>query len=128
MIDCRRDYPGLRIAASELYVESFLREDLDDVLEGTPREYAVETLVRALPKRTVAHGYYQWVSYLLWLRSVTALPGAGLELLADEAEGLLVVNAAENDFRRTHPPCWKCGVLNEASAFSCRKCSAEFKR
>jgi ribosomal protein L40E len=76
----------------------------------------------------VGHGYYQWVGYLLWLRAVTALPGAGISLLADEAEGLLIVADAERDFRMHHPSCFKCGALNEETAFSCRKCQAEFKR
>jgi|SRR6185437_2277879 len=128
IIDCRRDFPALRIAAAEIFIEAFLRKDLEEVIEGSLRENAVDALVRALPKRSVAHGYYAWISYLLWLRSVTELPGAGIALLADEAEGLLVLNQAENEFKRQHPPCWKCGALNEEAAFSCRKCGAEFKR
>jgi hypothetical protein len=128
VIDCRRDYAGLRIAAAETFVESFLRAELDEVLQGTPREHAVSALVNAAPQRSVGHGYYQWVGYLLWLRAVTALPGAGISLLADEAEGLLIVADAERDFRMHHPSCFKCGALNEETAFSCRKCQAEFKR
>jgi hypothetical protein len=128
MLDCRRDYRGLRIAAAETFVESFLRGSLDEVLQGSPRETAVESLVEAMPQRSVSYGYFGWVAYLLWLRAVTALPGAGIALLADEAEGLLIVADAERDFRAHHPPCWKCGALNEESAFSCRKCQAEFKR
>jgi hypothetical protein len=128
MIDCRRDYPGLRIAAAEIYIESFLRRDLDEVLAGSLRESAVEALVKAMPPRSVSHGYYQWVSYLLWLRSVTGLPSAEIELMADEAEGLIVVADAERDFRAHHPSCFKCGTLNDESACSCRKCQVEFGR
>jgi ribosomal protein L40E len=128
MIDCRTDYPGLRTAAAEMYVESFLRKDLDELLEGSTREGAVEALGKVLPARSVAHGYYQWVAYLMWLRSVTALPGAQIELMADEAEGLLVLADAEREFRNCHPSCFKCGALNEEAAWSCRKCQAEFKR
>jgi len=127
VIDCRRDFKGLRIAAAEMFVESFLRKDLDGLLEG-PRATAIEDLVRASPKRSVSMGYYGWVSYLLWLRAIVELPGAGIVLLADEAEGLLVVDDAENEFRRQHPSCGKCGALNEESAFSCRRCQVEFSR
>lgn len=128
MIDCRRDYPGLRVAAAETFVESFLRSSLDEVLLGTPHKEAVDALARAMPKRSVSFGYYGWVSYLMWLRAVAALPSAGIVLMADEAEGLLVLADAEREFRAHHPSCWKCGALNEESAFSCRKCQAEFKR
>ena len=128
MIDCRRDYPGLRIAAAEMYIESFLRGSLDEVLEGSTREGAIEALGKIIPTRSVAHGYYQWVLYLMWLRSVTALPCAEIELMADEAEGLIVVADAERDFRNSHPGCFKCGALNEESAWSCRKCQVEFSR
>jgi ribosomal protein L40E len=128
MIDCRRDFGGLRVAAAEMFVEAFLGSDLDEVLKGSLRENAVDALMHATPKRSVSQGYFLWVGYLLWLRSVTALPGSGIELMADEAEGLLVVNEAEAEFRRQHPSCWKCGALNEASACSCRRCQAEFKR
>jgi hypothetical protein len=127
MIDCRRDYQGLRTAAGEMYIESFLRKELDEVLESCTREGAIEAIAKIIPRRTVAHGYYQWVSYLLWLRSVSALPGSGLELMADEAEGLLVVADAEREFRRDHPSCYKCGTLNEITAFSCRECMAQLK-
>jgi ribosomal protein S27AE len=128
MIDCRRDYPGLRIAAAEMFIESFLRKDLDEVLEGSLRESAIEALAKATPPRSVAYGYYQWMSYLMWLRAVTALPGSRIELMADEAEGLLVLDDAEREFRNQHPACPKCGALNEEAAWSCRKCQAEFKR
>jgi ribosomal protein L40E len=128
MIDVRRDYPGLRIAAAEMFIESFLREALDEVLEGSHRTHAIEALVNAMPKRSVSYGYYQWVGYLWWLRGVTALPGCALELKADEAEGLLVLNDAEREFRNQHPPCFKCGALNEEGACSCRKCQARFQR
>jgi hypothetical protein len=128
MIDVRRDFPGLRIAAAEMFIESFLRKDMDDVLSGSMRNYAIEALAKAMPARTVSLGYYRWVGYLLWLRSITALPGSGIELMGDESEGILVVNDAEREFRNRHPPCGKCGALNEESAWSCKKCQVEFKR
>jgi ribosomal protein L40E len=127
VIDVRRDYAGLRIAAGEMYVEMFVQAELDEVLAATdtPRA-ACEAVVKMMPRRSIAQGYYGWVGYLQWLRAMCDLPGAGIELLADEAQGLLVLAEAERAFRRTHPACWKCGALNEAETSGCRKCGAAF--
>jgi hypothetical protein len=128
MIDVRRDFAGLRIAAAELYEEAFVRKEFEHSLRELP--LAAESVlgeVESYAPRSISQGFYLWVQYLLWLKSVCALPGCALELLADEAEGLLAVTDAEREFRKAHPSCWKCGELNVRDASYCRSCSADFK-
>jgi hypothetical protein len=127
VIDVRRDFAGLKIAAAELYIESFLRPDLEASLIGCDPERAVEAVSKTNPPRSVSQGYYLWVMYLMWLKSVMGLPGQQIELYGDEAEGLLVLADAERAFRKEHPSCYKCGALNMKHAGSCRECGAEFK-
>jgi len=125
VIDIRRDYAGLRIAAAQMYVESFLQKEVDTLMRDATPEAAAEAKAKIVPARTVSVGYFHWVSYLLWLKSILALPGNGLQLYADEAEGLMMLADAEHEFRRQHPSCPRCGSLNESFAGACRECFAE---
>jgi ribosomal protein L40E len=125
MIDGRRDFKGLRLAAAEMYIEWYLERDREHDMRDIPPERVAEALA-SYPSRKLSPGYYRWAEYLFWLRNVCSLDGCRLELLADEAEGLLVLAEAEREFRRTHAPCFKCGDFNDTGASYCRRCGVKF--
>lgn len=127
MIDPRRDFIGLRTATDELLQEGYRRPDLQRVLDNSRPDQAAEIIVKLMPMRSVAEGYYVWIGYLCWLRLVMTLPGVLLELNGDEVEGLLILQDAQRKFDNEHPRCHRCGTQNEKNAGICRECMTEMK-
>jgi ribosomal protein L40E len=127
VIDPRRDFSGLRIAAGELLDEGYRSPDFKRLVTQARGEAMVGVIEKLMPVRTVAEGYYVWIGYLCWLRLVMTLPGLKLELNADEVEGLLVLQEAQRQFDNNHKRCYHCGVQNEKSAGTCRECMTELK-
>lgn len=121
MIHPARDLPGLKAAAMEFFVEAMDAPDVERAI-GRARETMAqsEELVKLERPRTLAAGYYDWVSYLLWLE---AMRGSGVQyaLLASEVNGLMAVRAARREFEDKYPACEKCG-RNNRKFTTCRGC------
>ena len=107
MILVSQDVEGIRMAALEIFEESMNSADLERRLSRLgPDDPQV---LKLLPQRDLADGYYDWALYLLWLKSKM---NAGVEfemLYADEAEGLSALSLAMQDFEKKHPRCACCG-------------------
>jgi hypothetical protein len=129
-IDVTRDMDGLRKALSEMlergFAQSRMSRSLDDSDEG-----GRERMFGSLPPLTLSPGYYKRAEYLLWLEKCK--DGGLLDqmggLTMAEADGLLAVAEARNEFERNHPPCGVCGARQETPfATSCCKYNTEFVR
>jgi hypothetical protein len=116
----------LEKAAEEFLAEGYEYQTAAKILEKTAPEHLEEARRKLLPPRTVPDGCFVWLSYLIWLDDILEVV-PGLQLLASEAEGLLVLRRARNRFLNTHPPCPHCGLPNEAHADRCRECMGEIK-
>jgi hypothetical protein len=126
-----QDMDGVREAAVELMVESLKQEDVDRVVENLILHDAEpETLAKAVPRRSLSAAYYEWATYLMWIRGMRD-SGVEMEILADEAEGLRAIEAARQEFERDYPGCPQCGTRQYSRfAMSCRKsaCGAKFEK
>lgn len=124
MIVVRHDYTGLRQAALELLEAEFTQEDLERRAKNIDASDLAQ-FEKLVPRRTLSPGYYEHVSYLVWLKKMQDA-GAGLALTADEVEGLASVKSAYSEFERKHPPCPHCGTLQSwAGSKRCHKCTKE---
>lgn len=127
-----QDINGIRQAALELMVESLGADDLARQIESIMSDddlmaYAV-SLAKTVPVRTVADGFYDYAAYLFWIRSMIDAD-VELTILAEEAEGLRALAAAQQEFERDHPPCSQCGERQfSRTAIRCRSCRMEFKK
>ncbi|HWR37698.1 MAG TPA: hypothetical protein VN622_17685 [Clostridia bacterium] len=122
------DLIGVRTAALELYAEQ-LREQECGALEDRQKRPLTEAVRNSFRKdRTLAEGYYDWVLYLLKLKDqISVGVDVGIQLSADEVDGLRSVEAAFQEFRREHPPCPRCGALNRSFAVVCWNCRTKMK-
>ena len=120
---------GVRQAALELMKESLGAEDTERQLDNLCAQDADEaTLAKVIPVRTMADGFYDFASYLLWVRGILDA-NVEMSIAADEAEGLRALEAARQQFERDHPACLQCGRRQYSStAMRCRngRCGAEF--
>jgi hypothetical protein len=126
-----QDMESVRQAALELMVESLKEEDtgrqLGSLLQQES-EVAPETLIKIVPARKLASGFYEFAAYLMWLRGMNEAD-VELTIFADEAEGLLALRAARQDFEQSHPACPRCSVRQYSSTpIVCRKCGMNFKK
>jgi len=123
---------GIRQAALELMEESLGADDLARQIESLSAEedlmaYAV-SLAKTVPVRSVASGFYDYAAYLFWIRSMIDAD-VELTILAEEAEGLRALAAAQQEFERDHPACPQCGARQQSSTpIRCRVCRMEFKK
>jgi hypothetical protein len=126
-----QDMNGVRQAALELMVESLGAKDVERVLSNLRAQDADEfTLAKALPVRDLPDAYYDFASYILWLRSMRN-SGVEVSILADEAEGLLAIEDARQEFELSHPACSQCRTRQYSStAIRCRNsmCGMEFRK
>lgn len=112
--------------------ESLGADDLARQIESLSAEedlmaYAV-ALAKTVPVRSVASGFYDYAAYLFWIRSMIDAD-VELTILAEEAEGLRALAAAQQEFERDHPECPQCGARQHSStAIRCRVCRMEFKK
>lgn len=114
---------GVRIAALEIFEESLNSERLQRQISRLKPDD--QQILKLLPTRKLADGYYDWACYLLWLRNKM---GAGVkfaEIFADEAEGLSAISLAMQDFEREHPHCPACGQRGYKGMRRCPHCSRE---
>lgn len=122
---------GVRQAALELMEESLGAEDVERQLDNLSAQDAdVSAIVKVLPVRTMADGFYDFASYILWIRSMIG-SNVEMQLKADEAEGLCAIESAWNEFERDHPSCPQCGKRQYSStATRCRngRCGMEFRK
>lgn len=127
-----QDMDCVRQAALELMVESLEADNCARQIQSIMSEqdlmaYAV-SLAKMVPLRTVAAGFYDYASYLFWVRSMMDV-NVDIQILAEEAEGLRAIEAARYDFERDHPPCPQCGARQYSSTpIKCRSCRMEFKK
>lgn len=126
-IDPARDAEGIQTALRELLEESLAFARVKGSME-TAGDETREMMIRSLPPRTLAAGYYRMAEHLLWLeariKSVMTLP-----LAAYEMEGIVSLARVRREFEHDHPPCFQCGELQLGRfATSCHACGAEFKR
>jgi|SRR5581483_3719754 len=117
------DFENLRVAAREWYEEGWAILKISPSLNSTNRG---EMIKRALPERSLAAGYYAWIGYLRWLADANEI-ARFVKLSGAEVEGIRIVNAARDEFARSHPSCHRCGATNDKFAMRCRECKAEFK-
>jgi hypothetical protein len=122
---------GVRQAALELMVESLDAEDVERQLDNLRAQDAdEETLAKVMPMRTMADGFYDFASYILWIRGLID-SNVEIPIMADEAEGLRALEAARQEFERSHPACPQCGTRQYSStAMRCRKsrCGMDFRK
>jgi hypothetical protein len=124
-----QDMESVRQAALELMVESLKREDTERQIGNLhAQEAGPEMLMKVAPALTLAHGFYEYASYLMWLRGMIEAD-VELPIYADEAEGLVAIQAARQEFERSHPGCPQCGVRQYSTTpILCRKCGMNFKK
>jgi hypothetical protein len=124
-----QDIPGITQAARELMEESLRQEDMERVLENLLLQDAdFATLAKAYPVRHLAEGYYEYATYILWMRGKLDA-GLQMSIMADEADGLCAIEAARQQFDRDHPACPQCGKRQYSSTpIRCRsiRCGMEF--
>jgi len=122
---------GIRQAALELMEESLGAEDVERQLDNLCAQDADEaTLEKVIPVRTMADGFYEFASYLLWVRGILDA-NVEMSITADDAEGLRALEAARQQFERDHPACPQCGTRQYSSTeMRCRKgrCGMEFQK
>jgi NADH pyrophosphatase NudC (nudix superfamily) len=122
---------GVRQAALELMVESLGAEDVERQLDNLRAQDAdEETLAKVMPMRTMADGFYDFAGYILWIRGLID-SNVEIPIMADEAEGLRALAAAQQEFERDHPACPQCGTRQYSStAMRCRKsrCGMDFRK
>jgi len=86
-------------------------------------------MLRSLPERKLSPGFYRLGEYLLWLEQNIRATVPFESMAAFEAQGLCVLSRARNDFESNHPPCGRCGELQDGRfALMCWSCGLEFKR
>ena len=127
-----QDINAVREAAVELMKESLKEGDIERQIENVLLHGGAEesTLAKLMPVRTVADGFYNFATYLMWLRGMMD-SGVEIVLTADEAEGLCAIEAARQEFERDHPACPQCGLRQYSRfAMSCRSsaCGAKFEK
>lgn len=130
MIDTVRDTEGVYKALLEMFEEDFVRQRIERSTSSA-RPETRERLEQGIPLRTLSPGYYRFASHLLFLetgRKLGIILDAG-RLAAFEAEGLVALDRARRKFEERHPPCSRCGSLQD-TAFQpeCNKCGAKFIR
>ncbi|MGB8887113.1 MAG: hypothetical protein WCC87_10350 [Candidatus Korobacteraceae bacterium] len=132
--DLARDEVGLKQALLDLFEESLAWSRLQSSLEKGD-ERSRESKLRSLPERKLSPGFYRLGEYLLWLERRIQAAGPLLRLCGGEsiagfeAEGLCVLSQARNEFERKHPPCGRCGELQDGRfVLMCWSCGLEFKR
>jgi hypothetical protein len=123
-----RDERGLKEALLSLFEESLAFSRMESAL-NTSGDDDRERMVRSLPERTLSPGFYRVGEYLLWLDRHLRLQVPCERMQAFEAEGLCILAQARAEFERNHPPCHKCGELQDGRfALMCWSCGTEFKR
>src|SRR3954467_15924046 len=103
MINVARDYEGLSQAAYEYFDEGLAYERARTIaLRVGDGERMNEEVFEQLAesKRTLAHGYYPRVDYLLDLEAMLEI--APFQLYVDELYGLRAVKGARAKFRAEH--------------------------
>lgn len=121
-----RDYPNLRIAASEAFEQGWAWHGAMRTLRRGRVADQTEFLQRVIPQRSLAEGYYAWIDYLIWL-SATHDIVPFRELSAIEVEGIKIIRAARDKFLSDRVRCGKCGSLNDKHALACSECGERFK-
>jgi hypothetical protein len=121
-----RDYAGLRIAAREYFEEGWAFRKAERTLMLNRVNDPAGFMAKSLPRRSLAHGYYEWIGYLAWLSSMHELVRFR-DLLVMEAEGILIVRRARDEFMGKKMHCGKCGGLNEKIAICCAECGVKFR-
>jgi hypothetical protein len=127
-IDVTRDSAGLRQAVRELlergFAESRISASLDDADDD-----GQERMFGSLPPLTLSPGYYKRAEFLLWLEEQKKVGVTGGDWQLSEAEGLVAVAQARQEFERLHPACGTCGALQDGQfSTSCCRCGVEFMK
>lgn len=126
-----QNFDAVRQAALELMKESLKAEDIERQIENLLLHDAGESdLAKIVPVRTMADGFYDFATYILWLRGMIDAD-VEISVLADEAEGLRAIEAARQEFERDHPECPQCGRRQDSSTpIRCRniRCRMEFTK
>jgi hypothetical protein len=125
-MNVERDYPNLAIAAREVFEEGWSFRKVERTLRQNDVRERADLIQKVVGKRTLAEGYYEWVSYLLWLsrmHEIVEFHG----LLFIEVRGIEVVREQKTLFMAAHPGCYKCGAMNEKFAMRCVECKADLK-
>jgi hypothetical protein len=123
---------GIRQAALELMVESLGADDLarqiESIMSGDDLMAYAVSIAKTVPVRTMADGFYDYAAYLFWIRSMIDAD-VDITILAEEAEGLRALAAAQHEFERDHPACPQCGERQSSrTPIKCRSCRLEFKK
>lgn len=116
---------AVRKAAAEYFNEGFESGEIRRILRDTDPALRVEAYEARRAPRSVPDGCFRWVEHLVWLESVLDY---GVDLTAEEAQGLVIVKRERARFQSEHPYCSKCGMPNEAHALRCRECMAEMPK
>jgi hypothetical protein len=88
-----------------------------------------ERIERSMPPNLLPPGYYSLARYLLWLEGRLQVGAPVREMTAVEADGLYALAEARKEFARQHPPCTRCGELQDGRfALMCWSCGLEFER
>jgi hypothetical protein len=123
-----RDEAGLKQALMELFEESLASARMASSLE-TSDEWNRERMLSSLPQRKLSPGFYRFGGYLLWLERGIQV-GAPIDgMTSFEATGLRALSEARNEFERKHPPCGRCGELQDGRfVLMCWNCGMEFNK
>jgi hypothetical protein len=111
MILVATDTDGLVLAARELFKHSLGDKKLEQMLKDSELDQA--QIAKLVPQLRLSPGYYDQVQYLLWLKQML---DAGIplgEISAEEADGIVAVKRAWQEFDEEFPPCADCGVRND---------------
>jgi|SRR5882672_2991104 len=124
-----QDIVGIRQAALDLMEESLRAEDVQRVLDNLGLQNASDsTIAKALPVRKLPAAYYDFATYLMWMRGVID-SNVNISVMADEADGLRAIQSARYEFERNHPACPRCDARQYSSTpMMCRKCGLDFKK
>lgn len=129
--DVTRDQDGLAIALGELLEESFARSRVGGQYADA---YTRDRIAASLPQRTLSPGYYRMAEHFFWLErrvKAHALAASNLvtQFFAFEMEGLVLADAAHDEFSSKHPKCSGCGAHQDSRfASECHACRASFRR
>ena len=123
-----RDGDAVKQALICLFEESLAWHRLKPTLESTD-EADRELQLQSLPERKLSPGFYRLAEYLMWLGARMQATALRLDLLSFEAEGLCILSQARSEFESNHPPCGRCGEMQDSRmSLMCWCCGQEFKR
>jgi hypothetical protein len=98
------------------------------IFESNQPDDQIEAQMSKLsPRSRVSPGYCDWALYLVWLEQMLS---RGIEfqrpLTAEEADGLVAIGRARDQFQAENPPCPDCG--DRVRRGTAHRCKQKFMR